>query len=336
MEKRYGQLSPEERYRISFLQREGKSIRQIAAVMDRSPSTISREIKRNKAKTFGYEARYAQQQTAARRWRGSKMERQPALRTTVLDLLAMGWSPQQVASRLAQEQGCNVISYESIYRFIDKQIRRTKDYSWRHYLPRGKSKRGRYGRKGRSPILFIKQRVPIDKRPSYIEKRASIGHWEADLMLFSTYGQGLLVVHERYSRILFLLKIENKESKTIIGQLINLFSCLPKQLIKTITFDNGTEFAAHHQLNELDMKTYFCDVRSPWQKGGVENAIGRMRRTLPRRTNIDQLQDQDLKELVGLYNHTPRKCLGYKTPAEVFIKQLLHLKCESTSPLSRG
>lgn len=145
---RYTQLSLDERCTISTFQKEGKSIRQIAAALARSPSTIARELKRNTTKTGGYKPGYAQQQTAGRRWRGSKLERQPALRSTVFDLLAMGWSPQQVASRLALDQGCKLISHESIYRFIYAQIKRTQDYQWRNYLPRGKSQRGWRGRKG--------------------------------------------------------------------------------------------------------------------------------------------------------------------------------------------
>jgi len=154
-------------------------------------------------------------------------------------------------------------------------------------------------------------------------------------MLFSNDGRGLLVVHERYSRAVFLLKIKTKEAKPILNQLMTLFSCLPKELVKSITFDNGTEFSEHYQLKTLGMKTYFCDVRSPWQKGGIENAIGRLRRPLPRKTDIAKVEDEYLDKVVKLYNHTPRKCLGYKTPAEVFVKQLLHFKCESTFPPSR-
>lgn len=334
-QKNYKQLSLEERCTISILQNEGKSIRQIAATLARSPSSITREIKRNITKTKGYQASYAQQLTAGRRWKGSKLERQPALRSTVLNHLAMGQSPQQVASRLAQERGCNVISHESIYRFIFAQIRRTKDYAWRKYLPRGKSYRGWRHRKSSSSASFIKERVSIHQRPAFISKRASPGHWEADLMLFSRYGQAMLVAHERYSRVLMAFKLENKESKLVVSQLMNLFSALPRQLAKTVTFDNGTEFAEHYQLKKLGMKTYFCDVKSPWQKGGVENSIGRLRRQLPRKTDTAELSNYDIEQLMVLHNHTPRKCLGYKTPAEVFAKQLLHFKCEFTFPLAR-
>src|SRR5207245_9340947 len=114
--------------------------------LDRAPSTIAREVRRNRGRHVGYKASYAQDQAKARRWVGSRLERQPALRRAVLDRLAKGWSPEQVAGRLARDEGRKVISYESIYRFIYAQIRRTKNYSWRRYLPRGKSKRGCLGR----------------------------------------------------------------------------------------------------------------------------------------------------------------------------------------------
>jgi IS30 family transposase len=330
MGQNYKQLSLDERCTIAILQREGQSIQKIAAAMARSASTISREIKRNTGTTIGYRPSYAQQQTAGRRWRGSRLERQSFLRTTVLDLLAMGWSPQIVSKRLAQESACNSISYESIYRFIYSQIRRTNDYSWRHYLPRRKSKRGFRGRKGGSPVDFIKQRISIHQRPAHVLKRTQTGHWEADLMLFSKYGQAILVVQERASRMLMLFKLNNKKSETILIQLHNLFDCLPKAVTQSITFDNGTEFAEHYRLNALGVKTYFCDVKSPWQKGGIENAIGRLRRSLPRKTDLDTMKAQSIETIVALYNHTPRKCLGYKTPAEVFSKKLLHFKCELT------
>jgi len=336
MGKKYKQLSLEERCRISILQRDGYSLQKIASALDRSTSTISRELKRNTTKTKGYDAGYAQVQTKSRRWTGGKLERQPELRTAVLDRLAMGWSPQQVANRLAQEQGCNVISYESIYRFIYQQIKRTKDYKWRHYLVSGRSmRRGKMKRK-HSSTSFIKNRVSIHERPKEVELREELGHWEVDLMQFSKQGGALLVVHERYSRVLFLSKIQTKEASPIAELLINLFTKLPKDMVKTVTFDNGTEFAEHHQLDQHHIKTYFCDAYSPWQKGGVENAIGRMRRFLPRKTTFEHITERQLSQFTSLYNLTPRKCLKYKTPAEIFSNKLLHFECERSSPPARG
>jgi len=111
---------------------------------------------------------------------------------------------------------------------------------------------------------------------------------------------------------------------------------MPAALRQTITFDNGTEFARHTRLHQLAMQTFFCDRYSPWQKGGIENAIGRMRRFIPRKTDLATLSDNRFHALIRAYNNTPRKCLDYQTPAELFMTQLLHFGCESTCPPSRA
>src|SRR5262249_28420223 len=151
---------------VARLQANGASVRQIAAALDRAPSTISRELKRNHGRHIGYKAGFAQQQAKARRWVGSRLERQPTLRRAVLDGLAKGWSPEQVAGGLAREAGRKLISYETIYRFIYAQVARTKDYDWRRYLPHGKSKRGFRSRKRGGSASFIEGRVSVAERPS--------------------------------------------------------------------------------------------------------------------------------------------------------------------------
>jgi IS30 family transposase len=334
MGQNYEQLSLEQRCTIARHRQAGKTIRQIAAAMDRAPSTIARELKRNSGTQVGYQPAYAEPQAKSRRWRGSRLLRKPQLQQEVLKALGQGWSPAQVCGRLKKENRGQLLSYESIYRFIDAQIRRTQDFSWRHYLPRGKSKRGWRGHKGGSPVDHIQDRVAIDRRPAYIHKRRQPGHWEADLMLFAKYGQAVLVTHERRSRLLIVTRQPSKAAEPVAKNLAALFGSLPKCLRRTITFDNGTEFAYHYRLHKLSMRTYFCDPHAPWQKGGIENAIGRMRRGLPRKTDLATLSDNRLLALARSYNHTPRKCLNYKTPAEVFTRDLLHFKCESTYRLS--
>jgi IS30 family transposase len=324
----------EDRCTIARLQAEGRSIRQIAAAVDRAPSTVSREIDRNRGREVGYQPGYAQQQAKARRWVGSRLEREPALRRAVLERLAEGWSPEQVAGRFAREAGRKVISYESIYRFIYAQIPRTKDYNWRHYLPRAKSKRGYRGRRGGSAATFIEGRISVAERPPAARDRATPGHWEADLMLFSRYGQAILTVHERSSRLLLASRPLNKAASGVARHLIKLFERMPPQLRRTITFDNGTEFARHQMLHRLAIDTFFCDPYAPWQKGGIENAIGRMRRFMPRKTDLATLPTKRFKALISAYNNTPRKCLDFRTPAEAF-SEVLHLECESTFPLTR-
>jgi IS30 family transposase len=334
MGSRYRHFSIEERCEIARRRDAGQSIRQIAAALDRAPSSVARELERNRG-AQGYRPGYASEQAHARRWRGSKLLRQPVLQRLVLERLGCGWSPEEVAGRLSHEQGRSVVSHETIYRFLYAQIARTKDYSWRWYLPRAKSKRGLRARKGGSSALHISQRVPIAQRPAQANDRANPGHWEADLMLFAAYGQALLALHERSSRLIWIQRQPNKAAAPVVRNIRAVLAPLPQRLRQTITFDNGTEFALHYRLRQpLGIQTFFCDPYAPWQKGGVENAIGRLRRRLPRKTDLALLSQEDLQQLALLYNHTPRKCLGYQTPAEVFSK-VLHLECESTFPLSR-
>ena len=333
----YQQLSLEERCEISRLREDGKSIRQIAAALDRQPSTIARELKRNSGSRVGYRPSYAQQQAQARHWSGRRLERDCALRDAVLDRLAAGCSPEQVAGRMACEAGVHVISPESIYRFIHAQIRRTNDGRWRLFLPRGKAKRGRRSKGGGSMTDIIQHRISIEQRPEDAENRLSPGHWEADFMLFSTTGQAILVAHERQSRIVLIARAPNRKADTTAHMLGDFLSPFPEAMRSTLTFDNGPEFARHHVLaQQIGIKTFFCDTHSPWQKGGIENAIGRLRRSLPRKTNLDELNPNEVDRLARRYNNTPRKCLGFKTPAEAFHEQLLHLVCESTPQPSLG
>jgi IS30 family transposase len=335
MGRRYAQLSLEERCTIARLQGEGRSVRQIAAAVDRPPSTVSRELKRNRSRDAPYKPAYAEQQARARRWTGARLERESALRAAVLERLAAGWSPEQIAGRLAREAGRKVISHESIYRFIYAQIARTKNHGWRHYLPRAKARRGFRGRKGGSAARFIEGRVSVAERPPDAADRTAAGHWEADLILFSKYGQAVLTVHERSSRIVLATRPANKAARRVARHLVRMFAPMPQALRRTVTFDNGTEFARHTALHRLAIATFFCDPHAPWQKGGIENAIGRMRRYLPRKTDLATLSRRRFNTLVAAYNNTPRKCLDFATPAEAFSK-VLHFECESTSPLSRG
>jgi transposase, IS30 family len=138
-------------------------------------------------------------------------------------------------------------------------------------------------------------------------------------MAFSRYGQAVLVIHERSSRLLAIERLAGKRAKGVIERLLARFAALPTALRRSLAFDNGTEFALHYQLNEqLGLDTFFCDPHAPWQKGGIENAIGRMRRCLPRKADLATIDQARLDALVAAYNDTPRKCLAFKTPNEVF------------------
>jgi IS30 family transposase len=331
----YEQLGLEERCEIARLRGEGCSIRQIAAAVDRQPSSISRELKRNAGsgpRAGPYKPAYAQAQAAARRWCGARLDRDEALRGQVLAGLAKGWSPEQVSGRLKLETGRSVIGCESIYRFIYSQLKRSNDGAWRLYLPRAKFKRGRRARKGGSPASFIQQRVALAQRPQEALNRDQPGHWEADFMLFSAAGQSVMVLHERTSRLTALVKTSTRKARPTANTLGGLLGPLPDGLKHSLTFDNGTEFAEHYRIG---LATYFCDPHAPWQKGGVENAIGRIRRFLPRKTDLSSITEQQILALARTYNHTPRQCLDFRTPAEVFSR-VLHFEWESTPRPSPG
>ena len=331
MGKAYKQLSLEERRHISCLYKSGASLRKIAAALDRAPSTISRELKRNTySQKNGYQPNFADEQAWARRWTGSKLERHSDLRDYVLQHLAMRLSPEQIAGRMRLEKQSITISHESIYRFIYAQIARHKDHSWRRYLPQERSKRGYRRYTKLSPLHHFKDRISVKNRDLAANNRNILGHWESDLMMFFDKKQNLSVTQERKSRYVILNKNQRKHSAPIIHKIKQEMKALPSHMTLSITFDNGPEFAHHHKLKTINrLETYFCDPHKPWQKGGVENMNKRLRAYLPRQTNLDTVSDEQVKCLQDLMNHTPRKCLDFQTPFEVFHKAL-HFKCEST------
>jgi IS30 family transposase len=261
-----------------------------------------------------------------RQWDGRfKLARQPDLRNCVGKGLAMGHSPEQIAGRLAREHGRVIISHESIYRFI--YHRAAQKDGWYRLLPLHKRRRGPRGRPGRRS--FIKQRRSISERPAEVEGRETPGHWEADFMLFARCGQGLLVLHERQTRFNIVQQPVDRKAVLTARTIVRQLGKLPPAIRKTISFDNGNEFAEHDRIHEtLGVQTFFCDPHSPWQKGGVENSIGRLRRSLPRKTDLNLISAAALKQHVQRLNHTPRKCLDFKTPAEAFseLKSIVALQ----------
>lgn len=324
----YEQLSQRERVQIEIWCGEKRSLGWMGRQLGRPTSTVSRELARNSQPSKQWRGGYNGERAHGlalrrRRWDARfKLARQPDLQELVRNGLAMGRSPEQIAGRLALEHGRTLISAESIYRFIYHRSAQ-KDY-WHRLLPQAKSRRGRLGRRGGSPASRMSRRRSIELRPQEVDDRSVPGHLEADLMAFSRYGQFLLVTFERTSRDLTLARLPNKTADTIRRQLGADLANRPRRLRRSLTIDNGTEFALHYKLSaKLEHGTFFCDPHSPWQKGGVENAIGRLRRWLPRKTNLDDLTDDDLQAIATAYNNIPRKCLAFKTPNEVisgFIK----------------
>lgn len=333
MGKSYSQLSLRERCQIEVLLEEGYTLRAIGRVTGRSASTISREFWRNgqkRAKRKGvYVADQAQTRATSRRRLDHrfKLARQPALLKYVADRLAMGWSPQQISGRLALEAGSPVISHESIYRYIYYRAAQ-KDWLTR-LLPRKRIARRSWNKKP-NWRQRIERRISVHDRPGPVNRREEAGHWEADLMLFSKQGPSLLVLQERISRMTFLKAMPCRtaaQTRDTIGRLI---SPLPACLRQSMTFDNGPEFYFHHHLtDQIGLQSYFCDIRSPWQKGGVENQIGRLRRYLPRKTNLPETTVAEIRQLQTRMNSTPRKCLDFKTPNEAFSELLSNVALQT-------
>jgi transposase, IS30 family len=343
MGKQYEHLSLEDRIEIYRLHADGKSRGAIATAIGRHRATVKRELERNgkptKAWKDGYNpARAHELAQRRRRWDGRfKLARQPELEAHVRDRLAMGWSPEQISGRLALDGEPSTISKEAIYRYVAHRVAQ-KDYLNR-LLPQGRYRRGKRGAKGGSPVDFIKDRVSIDLRPAHVATRNRFGHWENDGMAFRHNKETVIVSHERKSRLILATRQTVRTAEKTLKTLLSHYAMLPKPMRRSTTFDNGTEFADHWRLNaQIGMDTYFCDTHSPWQKGGVENAIRRLRRFLPRKTSPAKLSEESFNAIIRAYNATPRKCLGFKTPTEVFMQKLtmLHFNRDSTSPLSRG
>ena len=179
----------------------------------------------------------------------SSCARQPDLAADVEKRLAMGQSPEQIAGRLAREQGRTIISHESIYRFIYHRARQP-DPSWYRKLPRHKHRRGHFVGSGGSLSLLIKNRISISERPAEVATRQAVGHWETDLMLFGKRNRALLIIHERLSRYTIVKPIPDKTADGVAGKLVAFFAALPEPLRASVTFDNGGEFARHYRLAE--------------------------------------------------------------------------------------
>jgi transposase, IS30 family len=343
MGKQYNQLTLEVRIEIYRQHADGKSHSTIARAIGYHKTTIGRELKRNSLPTKvwagGYEPVRAQCLAARRRqWDPRfKLARQPDLETYVRQHLAMGWSPEQISGRLAHDKHPNTISKEAIYRYVEHCVRQ-KDYLNR-LLPRGKYRRGQQRKQGGSSILFIKNRVSIALRPDEINTRARFGDWENDGMCFRHNKEIIIISHERQSRLILATRQTTKTAAQTLATLISHYKDLPNESRRSTTFDNGTEFADHWKLNQqIGMNTYFCDPHTPWQKGGIENAILRLRRYLPRTQSPAALSHDQFNTIINRYNSTPRKCLGFQTPQEVFMQNLksLHFNRDSTCPPARA
>ena len=316
---KYTRICLEEREKIFKLTGENYNQTDIAKKLGRNKSSVSREIARCTCDPLGYLPDRAQLDSIKLKQRNTALFRSSNLCKHVVSLLQQGWSPEQISGRLKHENnGAGVVSHETIYKFIySPEGQAQKLYL---LLTRHKPKRTRwFSRKPRKS--HIPESASIFNRPKFIDKRNKMGHWEGDLVVFgSLKGSNVTTLVERKSRFARLIHNKSKYTDEVIGGIAKTISCLPNNRFKTITFDRGTEFAS---FRTLGIDTYFCNPHSPWQKGGDENFNGRLRKYLPKKFDHRNLSQYLLDNIEEKMNNQPRKCLGFKSPAEVFYKQNL-------------
>jgi len=317
--KAYGHLTYEERDRISLLRSTGLSRAAIAREIGRPACTVGRELKRNCNGNGAYRPVSAEGRYLARRRRLRVLDANRELAGFVVERLHEGWTPEQVSGWLeAGNENLPSVSFESIYDWIYGPTQKAEKL-WK-LLPRKRAKRGR--RKRRTARNSIADRRSIHDRPEDVESRDTVGHWEGDLMICNR-TRPVLVLKERKSRFVIAAKLSGKTAAETARAIMDVFRRLDPDLRKSITFDNGGEFAGHGLIRDaFNMATWFCDAYASWQKGAVENMNGRLRRDLPRKRDIDKMNDEELQDILLSHNLTPRKCLGYKTPVQAILKEL--------------
>ena len=300
----YQHLSQEERYQIYILMKDGKIQTQIATLMDRHKSTISRELARNMG-LKGYRPKQACL-LAKERSLGS---RNAAQITTdqwdqAVDCLLAQWSPVQIANQVG-------ISHETIYRHVYAD--KAAGGSLWEQLRCQKKRKKRYasGRDRRGQIIG---RRPISERPEHIEARSQIGHWEGDTVIGAAHKQAVVTLVERKSGYAILAKVKNKTSDLVSSAIITKLNAVTP-LVKTMTFDNGKEFAGHKTIDAaLNSITYFADPFASWQRGSNENFNGLLRQYIPKKRSLSTVTDKGLRMIQQELNSRPRKRLGFNTP----------------------
>ena len=250
-----------------------------------------------------------------------KLDRQPEAKAVVIAQLKDGWSPEVIAGRAKRETSLFRVSHEAIYQFIyGNEGQRLGLYK---FLLRARPKRGLvHGRKTQK--AKIPDRVPIHDRPAHVATREEFGHLEGDLTFFTgNQSMNLGVIVERKTRLVQLVMNESKHAVEVMKGMFNKLAGLPDFARKSITFDNGLEFVKHTLLKRfMGMDTYFCDKHSPWQKGQVEQTNSMLHRYLPKNSNLKEVTHKQLKLIENKFNSRPRKCLGFRTPAEAFSEEL--------------
>jgi len=300
-----------------------RSIRSMASLLGRSPSTVSREVCRNGGYDQ-YRAAVADEQAwvRARRPKRCKLAAHAWLRRAVARQLRLNWSPEQIAGWLKRthpEDEAYQVSHETIYRSLFVQARGVlKKELVQHLRSKRTIRRSKHATQKGNDHGQIKNMISIRERPASVEDRAVPGHWEGDLISGSKNSYIATLV-ERHTRYVMLVKVDNKETLTVVSALTKHAKKLPTELYKSLTWDRGKELAAHRQFTlATDIDVYFCDPQSPWQRGSNENTNGLLRQYFPKGTDLSVHSQAHLNKVARQLNERPRKTLEFATPAEKF------------------
>jgi IS30 family transposase len=317
----YTHLSVNEREEIAVGLEQGKSLRMIAAVLGRSPSSVSREIKRNSPplRNVRYRGNRAHQRASERSRRGHARQRlaNPAVRNYVESRLVIdGWTPQEISGRLPLDRPGWSTNYESIYQWIYQERQDLIPC-----LPKAHKKRRKRPHPKKRNGSKIPNRVDITERPEHIQKREQAGHWEVDTVVSRRSAVCVSVLVERKSRFYIVIRMKDKSARSMRRALEKALRRFPRRLRRTLTYDNGLENVLHELTNNgLETKSYFCKPYHSWEKGSIENRNGILRRYFPKKHDWVLTGQREINKVVDRINSTPMKCLGYKTPAEVFTE----------------
>jgi len=299
------------------------SLRTIAIQLKRSPSTISREIKRNGGYDH-YRATQADQAAWDRACRPKKCKLacHPSLSRKVARKIMLNWSPEQIAGWLKKAYPNNEssqVSHETIYRSLFIQTRGVLKKELQQYLRTQRAiRRSQHASLKKDGLGKIKDAVSISERPASVEDRTVPGHWEGDLIAGSKNSYIATLV-ERHSRYVMLVKVKQKTTEAVVSALIKQSKKLPDELYKSLTWDRGSELADHKRFTlETNIDVYFCDPRSPWQRGSNENTNRLLRQYFPKGTDLAVHSQTKLNAVARQLNERPRKTLGFETPAERF------------------
>ena len=309
----YTQLTREERYQISVLKQAGHNQTEIAVMLGRNKSTISRELSRNRGMR-GYQPRQAHRLALERRKAKVRPRFSGSIWVKVELLIQMDWSPEQISGRLRVEEGVR-ISHEHIYQYIyaDKQA---GGQLYRH-LRCKKKRRKRYGTYNRRGV--IRNRVSIDERPAVVNDRSRVGDWEGDTVIGKGHKGALVTLVERKSLYTVIGAVARRTATAVRAAIVAGLTSHKNQ-VHTLTYDNGKEFAEHEQIaKELGAEIYFAHPYSSWERGLNENTNGLIRQYFPKGQELTDVAQEEIKYAMDRLNHRPRKTLGFRTPYEVFF-----------------